>query len=130
MEFVVECKDDKRYNVNAMTKPTEAFRALVRKYRRRKTNLGWSYSLLLVVKNQSGKWISLLSNRHDLNGILVDRSVSAIVSEGIYFFKLDQALFQLRKILQEEHKIYMEQVARRAGVETKGVDRPISDGQS
>ena len=122
MPFVVECKHDKKYTIKAMAKPTEAIKQLVRKYRRRQMNLGWDWTLLLVVKNEAGVWVAMISNNNNLSDVLVGTDVVAIVTYGIYFFKLEQSIYQLKKILTKTYKLHMEQLARDAGVKSKGVD--------
>ena len=129
LEIVVECKNNKSYNASGMTKPTEATKQLVRKYRRRQVNLGWSWTLLLVVKNKAGVWVAAMSNCHSLSEVLVRKDVSAIVIEGIYFFKLNQSIAELKHIISKEHSNYTEQVVRNAGAKTKGLGGPDKVGQ-
>jgi hypothetical protein len=123
MALVVECKHDKKYEVGAMAKPTETFRRMVRKYRRRQVNLGWSWSVALIIKNKAGVWVALLSNTHNLGEVLIRKDVSAIVVEGIYFFKLEQSIAELKRTIIKIYKEYMEQLASGAGIKSKGVDR-------
>lgn len=127
-DLVVECKHDKKYNVMSMLRPTEAFKHLIRKYRRRQVNIGWGCTLLLIVKNKAGVWLAVVSNKYNLNEVLVSRDVSAVVIEGVYFFKLEQSISQLKNIIRDIHVDAVEQMARDKDARSKGVGRTGRDG--
>lgn len=129
-DLVVECKHDKKYNVMSMLRPTEAFKHLIRKYRRRQVNIGWSCTLLLVVKNKAGVWLAVISNKYSLNEILINRNVSAVVIEGVYFFKLEQSIVQLKSMISEIHADVMEYTTRDKNAGTKGMGRTGRGGQN
>ena len=48
LQLVVECKNDKKYSVHAMLKPTKAFKDLFKKYAL------WNH--IIIVKNETGVW--------------------------------------------------------------------------
>jgi len=59
--LTVECKDDKRYSVHAMLKPTKAFADMVRYIYHNRLKDGEVY-LIIIVKNQTGIWLNINFN--------------------------------------------------------------------
>lgn len=124
--LVVECKHDKRYTLGAMAKPTVSFKDLVRKYRRRQVQLGWGWTLLLIIKNQAGTWVAMISNKENLNDVLDRGDCFAVMTNGVPFFKIDQALEGIHRCIAGMCSIEQKADAR---PRSKGMDKSSKKGK-
>lgn len=127
MPLVVECKHDKRYTLRAMARPTDAFKELVRKYRRRQVQLGWGWTLLLIIKNQAGTWVAMISNTKNLNSVLRRGDCLAITTNGMQFFKIDQALEGIHRCIASMCSTEQKADAR---PRSKGMDKSSKKGKN
>lgn len=75
LPLIVECKDDKRYTVHAMLKPTKAFVETMSYIRL--DRLRYGDNLIIIVKNPTGVWV-----HQEINNILAGDASDVICTIG------------------------------------------------
>lgn len=89
LPLVVECKDDKRYSVHAMLKPTKAWTDMIKEVSRRSSVPGMD-ALIFIVKNETGIWFNYRERKIVPDSAIIGKPNKEIMSlQNRLWFKLE-----------------------------------------